>query len=102
MLKISGNFWVFCVQFQNSEVAASSFSARTFTGFLPYGGDFKEPMDIQEAALILGCRENAEKNIINTRFKTLMKKNHPDQGGNPYMASKINDAKTILFKENHY
>ena len=81
---------------------AARFTAKTFTGYLPYGGNFKEPMGLQEAALILGCRENAEKDLITKRFKTLMKKNHPDQGGSPFLASKLNDAKTTLFKENHY
>eukprot|EP01084_Bolivina_argentea_P097407 175100_1 len=84
------------------ETIGSRMTARTFTGFIPYGGDFKEPMDAAEAALVLGCRETSPKDFINTRFKTLMKANHPDQGGSPFMAAKINDAKTVLMKANHY
>ena len=55
-------------------------------------------MDLQEAALILGCRENAAKEKISERFKKLMKCNHPDQGGSAFMAAKINDAKNVLTK----
>lgn len=87
-------------QFNNSAAASSRCSARTFTGFIPYSGNFKESMDLQEAALILGCRDSAAKEVISKRFKTLMKANHPDQGGSPFLASKINDAKTVLMKEN--
>ena len=78
------------------ESAKTSYSGRTFTGFLPYGGNFTEKMDISEAAKILGCRETASKEIINKRFKILMKNNHPDLGGSPYLATKVNQAKTIL------
>ena len=55
-------------------------------------------MDIQEAALILGCREISTKEVINKRFNALMKCNHPDKGGSPFIASKINEAKTVLMK----
>eukprot|EP01083_Nonionella_stella_P305460 1065686_1 len=82
--------------------STSRYTAKTFTGYVPYGGDFKEPMDIQEAALILGCRETSSKDLISKRFKTLMKNNHPDQGGSAYLASKLNDAKTVLIKGNHH
>ena len=110
------NFWNFqinfCplinIHFQSSAYSADSwelpqeaeteFTAKTFTGFVPYGGDFKEPMTIQEAALILGCRETAAKEVMNKRFNTLMKCNHPDKGGSPFIASKINEAKTVLQK----
>ena len=67
---------------------------------MPYGGDFRESMDLHEAALILGCRDSSSKEVISKRFKTMMKANHPDQGGSPFLASKINDAKTVLMKEN--
>ena len=76
----------------------SKLSARTFTGFVPYSGNFKEPLDIESAALIMGCRETSSKEIISARFKSLMKINHPDQGGSAFIAAKINEAKTVLIK----
>lgn len=74
------------------------YTARTTLGKLPYGGNFKEPMDISEAALILGCRETSSKKIINQRFQQAMKSNHPDQGGSPYFATKLNEAKQLISK----
>lgn len=35
---------------------------------------------------------------IAERYKTLMRLNHPDIGGSPYLASKINEAKTYLLE----
>ena len=75
----------------------TKYSARTFTG-LPYSGGFKEPMTSSEAALILGCRETSSKQVISKRFRALMKLNHPDRGGNPYLAAKINEAHALLIK----
>lgn len=77
----------------------STKTARTFRG-LPYSGNFKEPMDISEAAFILGCRETSSSAKINKRFRALMILNHPDTGGSPYIAGKINEAKQILSKHN--
>mmetsp|Transcript_9477 Transcript_9477/g.11879 ORF Transcript_9477/g.11879 Transcript_9477/m.11879 type:complete len:194 (-) Transcript_9477:92-673(-) len=77
---------------------ATKLTARQMFGGLPYSGGFREPMDIQEAALILGCREIANLKTIDKRFKKLMLLNHPDRGGSPYVASKLNEAKTILSK----
>lgn len=63
-----------------------------------YEGGFEEPMSKREAALILGCRENATKEKIMARYRTLMKVNHPDLGGSPFLSSKINEAKELLSK----
>jgi len=67
--------------------AKTPLTARKLFG-LPYSGNFKEPMDISEASLVLGCRETASKKVINDRFQKLMKLNHPDLGGSQYLASK--------------
>lgn len=75
--------------------AQTKLTAKTFTG-LPYSGDFKNPMDGTEAALILGCRETSSKKTVSQRFRTLMKLNHPDKGGSPFIAAKINEAHSIL------
>ncbi len=55
-------------------------------------------MTKREAALILGCRESASKEKIMARYRTLMKANHPDLGGSPFLSSKINEAKELLAK----
>eukprot|EP01006_Ploeotia_vitrea_P043847 TRINITY_DN66784_c5_g1_i6.p1 TRINITY_DN66784_c5_g1~~TRINITY_DN66784_c5_g1_i6.p1 ORF type:complete len:333 (-),score=153.39 TRINITY_DN66784_c5_g1_i6:871-1869(-) len=73
--------------------AASSALSKRF-----YEGGFEPEMTRREAALILGCRESATKERINDRYRTLMKLNHPDLGGSPFVATKINDAKTLLGK----
>ncbi|MES1913438.1 MAG: hypothetical protein MHM6MM_005627 [Cercozoa sp. M6MM] len=63
-----------------------------------YKGGFKETMDKSEAAMILGCRITANQAQIKQRFQVVMKHNHPDFGGSPYITSKINDARNIMIK----
>lgn len=51
-------------------------------------------MDKSEAAQILGLRETAlTKNRIKEAHRRMMIANHPDRGGAPYLASKVNEAK---------
>ena len=51
-------------------------------------------MDKKEAAQILGLRETAlTKARIKEAHRRMMIANHPDRGGAPYLASKINEAK---------
>lgn len=61
-----------------------------------YEGGFQDDLDKREAAMILGVRQNAPKELIMDRYRTLMRSNHPDLGGSPYLASKVNDAKELL------
>lgn len=75
----------------------TNFTAKPRFSFgIPYSGGFKQEMDATEAAMLLGCRETSSKDVIGRRFRILMKHNHPDKGGNPYIASKINEAYSIL------
>ena len=43
-------------------------------------------------------RENAAKQQIKDAHRQIMLANHPDKGGSPYVASKINEAKQMLDK----
>jgi DnaJ homolog subfamily C member 19 len=61
-----------------------------------YEGGFDEKMTRREAALILGCRESAPRDKILQRYRLLMKLNHPDLGGSPFVSTKINEAKEML------
>merc|ERR1719263_35567 len=70
----------------------------SFWGRISYPGNFKEKMNTSEAALIMGLRASSEKSKIEERYRKLMMMNHPDQGGSPYIAGKVNEAKTLLMK----
>ncbi|WFD45062.1 mitochondrial import inner membrane translocase subunit TIM14 [Malassezia psittaci] len=60
-------------------------------------GGFQAKMDRKEAAQILGLRESSvTRNRIKEAHRRMMIANHPDRGGSPYLASKINEAKDLL------
>ncbi|CBQ71836.1 related to Mitochondrial DnaJ chaperone [Sporisorium reilianum SRZ2] len=62
-------------------------------------GGFNAKMDKKEAAQILGLRETAlTKAKVKEAHRRMMIANHPDRGGAPYLASKINEAKDLLDK----
>ncbi|AXA49336.1 DnaJ subfamily C member 19 [Malassezia restricta] len=60
-------------------------------------GGFQAKMDRKEAIQILGLREaSVNRNRIKEAHRRMMIANHPDRGGSPYLASKINEAKDLL------
>ena len=61
-----------------------------------YRGGFDAKMSRREASLILGLREGAAKDAIKDAHRRIMIANHPDKGGSPYLATKVNEAKDIL------
>ncbi|PWW80235.1 hypothetical protein C7212DRAFT_349680 [Tuber magnatum] len=64
-----------------------------------YKGGFESRMNRREAALILQLSERSvTKQNIRKRHREMMLLNHPDRGGSPYLAGKINEAKEVLEK----
>ncbi|KEZ46883.1 hypothetical protein SAPIO_CDS0219 [Scedosporium apiospermum] len=64
-----------------------------------YKGGFEPKMNKREATLILALNERAvTKDKIRKAHRTMMLLNHPDRGGSPYLATKINEAKEFLEK----
>ncbi|KAL5114036.1 hypothetical protein ACEQ8H_008092 [Pleosporales sp. CAS-2024a] len=92
-----------------------------------YKGGFEPKMTRREAALILempyafpqlppaahlvmrGERSQADawatsergitKELLSKKHRSLMLLNHPDRGGSPYLATKVNEAKEMLEKD---
>ncbi|KAL5604530.1 hypothetical protein BROUX41_002485 [Berkeleyomyces rouxiae] len=64
-----------------------------------YKGGFEPKMTKREASLILSLNERGlSKDKIRKAHRTMMLLNHPDRGGSPYLATKVNEAKELLEK----
>merc|ERR1712168_95648 len=61
-----------------------------------YKGGFEAKMSKREAALVLGVGQGSTQQRIRDAHRRIMIANHPDKGGSPYLASKINEAKDIM------
>jgi DnaJ homolog subfamily C member 19 len=60
-------------------------------------GGFDAQMSVREAQQILAIK-NLNKAELKKMHRSVMLANHPDKGGSPYLASKINEAKDLLDK----
>ncbi|SPO00525.1 probable heat shock protein [Cephalotrichum gorgonifer] len=64
-----------------------------------YKGGFEPKMTKKEASLILALGEKSiTKDKVSKAHRTMMLLNHPDRGGSPYLATKVNEAKEFLDK----
>eukprot|EP00033_Pygsuia_biforma_P001788 GCRY01001999.1.p1 GENE.GCRY01001999.1~~GCRY01001999.1.p1 ORF type:complete len:115 (+),score=2.52 GCRY01001999.1:142-486(+) len=64
-----------------------------------YEGGFEAKMSRREAALILGIRESSTAKQIKDAHRRGMLLNHPDSGGSNFIASKVNEAKSLLLRK---
>ena len=76
--------------------AGSVFRMPSFMSFTKHAGGFDAAMNRREAALILNCRESATKDELKKAHRKMMLVNHPDRGGSPLIATKINEAHECL------
>jgi DnaJ family protein C protein 19 len=61
-----------------------------------YRGGFEPKMTKREASLILGISPSSNERRVKEAHKRIMLLNHPDRGGSPYLAAKINEAKDLM------
>lgn len=86
-------FYRFCVELRRiSDITKKP----AFTYY--YKGGFESTMSLNEAKLILDLSNNSLESKIMENHRRIMLRNHPDRGGSPYLATKINEAKNVLLK----
>ncbi|RKP21914.1 hypothetical protein ROZALSC1DRAFT_10797, partial [Rozella allomycis CSF55] len=80
--------------YRNASMRAMMTGTSMFMHY-PAGG-FEAKMSRSEAAKILSTHEHAPLAKIKESHRRIMMLNHPDRGGSPYLASKINEARDML------
>ena len=82
--------------FREVSKRAASRGTPLFNASPYYRGGFEPKMTRREAGLILGVSPSTPAHKVREAHKRIMLLNHPDRGGSPYMATKINEAKDYL------
>ena len=59
-----------------------------------------QPMTVAEARDVLGVDAAASREEIETAYRDLIVKNHPDHGGTDWIAAQLNQARDILLDDN--
>lgn len=80
---------------------SNSLDAESLASSKYYRGGFEPKMSKREASLILGVSPSASKIKVKDAHKKIMLLNHPDRGGSPYLAAKINEAKDLMDSQKH-
>ena len=55
-------------------------------------------MGLEQARAVLGVEEGADRDAVLAAYRRLVQRLHPDRGGNPYLASMINQARDLLLE----
>ncbi|KAF4983220.1 hypothetical protein FZEAL_1323 [Fusarium zealandicum] len=58
----------------------------------------ESPISATQCANILGSERSITKDKVRKAHRKLMLLNHPDRGGSPYLATKVNEAKEFMDK----
>lgn len=59
----------------------------------------KDKMSVAEALEVLGLEAGASPEEIETAYKNLIVKNHPDSGGSNWLAARLNEARAVLLDD---
>ena len=61
--------------------------------------EYKHNLSLKESYELLGIDENASLEVIIKSHKELIRKLHPDKGGNSYLSTKVNEARDIILAD---